>query len=95
MDFTSTNNRFKTQDLSVALYDTAGRRASVPISTYSAALFFPPGNQYEVPRTTLNTVSVPLYAFSGIDLRNLSYVGLEFDRQISGAIVMTDLMFAR
>jgi hypothetical protein len=95
LDFTSANNRFTMQDLSVALYDTAGRRASVPVSTYSAALFFPPGLQYEAPRMTLNTVSVPLSAFSGIDLRNLSHVSLEFDRQTSGAIVMTDLMFAR
>ncbi|MEW6298187.1 MAG: hypothetical protein AB1671_10660 [Thermodesulfobacteriota bacterium] len=95
LDFTTGFNRFASQDLSVVLTDAAGRQAAVPVSAYSRALFFPPGLQLEVPKVTLNTVRIPLSAFQGIDLRNIRTVRFDFNRQSSGTLMISDLMFAR
>ena len=95
LDFTTDLNPFSTQDLSVVLSDTAGRQASVPASDYSSALFFPPGQEFEVPKVTLNMVNIPLSAFQGVDLQNIRAVRLDFNRQSSGTLLISDLMFAQ
>jgi hypothetical protein len=95
LDFTTELNRFPTQDLSVVLMDAAGQQVSVPVSDYSSALFFPPGQEFEVPKVTLNTVRIPLLAFQGVDLQNIRSVRLDFDRQNSGTLLISDLMFAQ
>jgi hypothetical protein len=94
-DFSSLNNRASTQDFSLVLVDASGRQASVPASVYTKSLFLPPGRYSEVPRVTLNTVRIPLSAFQGVDLRNIRTVRFDFNKQVTGTLMFSDLMFAR
>jgi hypothetical protein len=82
------------RDLSVVLTDGAGASASARVSDFSPALFYPPGQQFAVPKVFDNTVQLPLSAFSAINLGDVRTVVLRFDRQAAGALLITDLAFA-
>jgi hypothetical protein len=82
------------QDFSVVLTDGGGSTASVPVSNVSAALYFPPGSVGPVPKVVLNTVRVPLSAFSGVNLNNIRSVQFKFDQRLQGALLITDVAFA-
>ena len=82
------------QDFSVVLTDSSGSSASVPVSNVSAALYFPPGSVGPVPKVVLNTVRVPLSAFSGVNLNNIRSVQFKFDQRLQGALLITDVAFA-
>lgn len=83
------------QDLTVTLTDRTSHSATVRVSDVSGALFYPPGTLAHVPKVFLNTVRVPLSAFTGIDLTDVASVRLDFDRTSSGALLVSDLAFAR
>ncbi len=82
-------------DFTVQLIDSSGAIASQPVSTHSNALFYQPGNTFqEVPKVVMNTVSIPLSAFTGINLSKVRKVRFLYDRLASGAVVVSDLQFA-
>lgn len=83
------------QDLTVTLTDRTNQSATVRVSDVSASLFYPPGEVAHVPKVFLNTVRVPLSAFGGINLTDIASVRLDFDRTASGALLISDLAFAR
>ena len=83
------------QDFAVTLTDGSNQSATVRVGDVSGSLFYPPGTVAHVPKVFLNTVRVPLGAFSGIDLTNVSAVRFSFDRTESGALLISDLTFAR
>jgi hypothetical protein len=82
------------QDLTVRLTDGAGATADAIVSAHSPALFYPPGLASAVPKVVLNTVRIPLTAFSGINLTDVRTVALRFNQTGSGALLMSDFAFA-
>jgi hypothetical protein len=82
------------QDFRVVLTDASGGSASVRVSDVSGALFFPPGEVLAVPKVVLNTVRVPLSAFSGVNLNNVRSVQFTFNERLQGGILVTDVAFA-
>ncbi len=101
----------QTQDFEIELRDGAGARASVLVSRYSNALFYPPGdpsriffinsyalgNSFEnpVPRLFLNTVRIPLSQFKGVDLSNITAIRFNFNQTPQGAVMISDLALAK
>lgn len=86
------------QDFHIELEDSAGGTARVLASTYSEALFYPPGDAFDTPgsrKTTLNAVDVPLDRFEGVDLQAVRAVSLVFDTTPAGTVQLTDLLFQR
>jgi hypothetical protein len=43
----------------------------------------------------LNTVRLPLSAFAGINLADVASVRFDFDRTTSGALLISDIAFAK
>ncbi|HKA56775.1 MAG TPA: hypothetical protein VKJ47_24285 [Candidatus Binatia bacterium] len=91
------------QNLSVTLTDGMGNSSTARVSDFSTALFFPPGGKFgaavivppfPVPKVLLNTVRVPLAAFSGVNLTDIRSVKFRFDQSASGALLVSDLAFA-
>jgi len=82
------------QDFRVRLTDASGDSASVRVSDFSGALFFPPGEVLAVPKVVLNTVRIPLSAFGGVNLNAVRSVQFTFDERQQGALLITDLAFA-
>jgi hypothetical protein len=82
------------QDFRVKLTDASGASASVRVSDFSSALFFPPGEVGPVPKVVLNTVRVPLTAFGGVNLNNVRSIQFTFDERLQGGVLITDVAFA-
>ena len=82
------------QDFRVVLTDAAGNWTSVRVSDVSSALFFPPGEVGPVPKVVLNTVRVPLTAFTGVNLNNVRSVQFTFNERLQGGVLITDVAFA-
>jgi hypothetical protein len=83
------------QDFRVRLTDGTGASADVLVSAFSDALFYPPGSFVaEVPKVLLNTIRLPLSAFSGVNLSDVRSVQFRFNETSSGALLITDLAFA-
>jgi hypothetical protein len=98
------------QDFRVVLTDGAGHTSSVRVGQYSDALFYPPGNWtteypgsqgygYGAAKILLNTVKIPLGAFSGIDLTDVRSIDFVFDQpnslgSVGGALLLADIAFA-
>jgi hypothetical protein len=84
------------RDFDVELTDGTGAKHVEHVSTFSQALFFPPGSSGPLPKVFLNSVRIPLsaYASASIKLTDVRNVRLMFDRSTSGAILVTDLAFA-
>jgi len=82
------------QDFRVVLTDAGGGSASVRVSDVSSALFFPPGEVAPVPKVVLNTVRIPLSAFSGVNLNAVRSVQFTFNERLQGAVLITDVAFA-
>ena len=94
------------QDMSVALTDTLNHSCSVRAGQYSNALYFPPGGQFgaavvvpprPVPKVVLNTVRIPIAAFScgGINLTSVQSVAFRFDQTSAGELLVADIMLAK
>lgn len=79
------------QDVRVVLRDAHGATASIVASAHSRALFTPPGDASA--KVVLNTVSLPLSAFAGLDFAAIAGIDLAFDQSPSGSVQVTDLMF--
>jgi hypothetical protein len=82
------------QDFRVVLTDAAGNSSSVRVSDVSGALYFPPGEVLAVPKVVLNTVRVPLSAFSGVNLNAVRSVQFTFNERLQGGVLVTDVAFA-
>ncbi len=73
------------------LSDAGGAEASVAMADWSDALVSPSGTLYPLlPKKVLHTVRVPLSAFEGVDLTQLSTIALGVDRGTT-ALVVSDL----
>jgi hypothetical protein len=96
VNFEDARNPRAAQDFSVTLTDGVGISATTVVSGASAALYFPPGGPAVVPlpKTVLNSVRVPLARFPGVDLTNVQSITFNFDRTVSGALLISDLQFA-
>lgn len=95
----------QSQDFSVVLTDFLNRSATVRVGSQSRALYYPPGDTpgiadppgieiVIVPRIVLNTIRLPLSAFSGVDLRRVKSVRFVFDRKPQGSLLVSDIAFA-
>jgi hypothetical protein len=82
------------QNFRVVLTDASGASSSVRVSDVSAALYFPPGSVGPVPKVVLNTVRMPLTAFSGVNLNSVRSVQFVFDDRFQGGLLITDVAFA-
>ncbi|HEY0406004.1 MAG TPA: hypothetical protein VGC89_09775 [Pyrinomonadaceae bacterium] len=82
------------QNFSIALTDGAGTTSVIRVSDFSNALFFPPGSVASVPKIFLNTVRIPLSAFTGVNLADIRSVQFRFDQLAQGALQISDLAFA-
>ena len=95
------------QDLSVTLIDVSGHRCTTRVSQSSGVLFFPPGGQFgaevvvppkPVPKVFLNTARIPISAFScggPFDATRVQSIEFRFDQTASGALLISDIAFAR
>ena len=82
-------------DFSVVLEDGTGATSSLQVTSYSDALYFPPGGTgTTVPRTMHNTIKIPIADFTGIDLTNVTNVRFVFDESAAGAILISDLIIS-
>jgi hypothetical protein len=95
LDFLDKRNDGRSGDFSVRLVDTEGKTSAARISQFPSALIFPPGRSVNVPKVVLSTVRVPLSAFKTVDLKKVKSVELAFDASPAGAILLSDLAFAR
>jgi hypothetical protein len=96
VNFEDARNPFAmAQDLSMRLTDGFGGSATVRVGQFSDALFYPPGTQSAVPKVLHNAVRLPLSAWTGVNLANISEVALLFDQRSSGALLISDLHFYR
>jgi hypothetical protein len=82
------------QDFSMVLTDRAGNSASVLVSDNSNALYYPPGQLGAVPKVVLNTIRIRLAQFIDVDLTQVQSVRLDFNQRDTGALLLTDLIFA-
>jgi subtilase family serine protease len=64
------------------------------VSSFSGALFFPPGAASAVPKVLLHTIRMPLTAFGGVNLTDIRSVQFRFNQTASGALLISDLAFA-
>jgi hypothetical protein len=83
------------QDLTITLTDRDGYAVTRNVSALSRSLFYPPGRVVHVPKVFLNTVRLPLSAFGGIDLTDVASVRFNFNQTASGALLISDIAFAR
>ncbi len=68
-------------DFSIEIEDEDGETQSVAVSDYSRALFIPRGSTAKVtPKILLNTVRIPLSAYTEIDLTKIEVVRFKYDR---------------
>ncbi len=91
LNFTDGRNFTAYDDFDVQLTDSAGKSASTPVSAWSKALSYPPGKIARLPKVGLAGVRIPLAAFQGVDLSRIVSVKYVFDRQATGAILLTGL----
>jgi hypothetical protein len=82
-------------DVTVTLTDGTGASGSAVVGAHSGALFYPPGAVDPVPKLFLNTVRLPLSAFLVVDLGDVRQVTFRFDQGGGGALVISDIAFAR
>ncbi len=78
-------------DFSIRLVDPEGRTSSVRAQTQSKALYYPPGTQKKA--VVMNTLSVPLSSFTGIDLRNITSIDIMMNQSTAtaGDLLVSDM----
>ncbi len=91
LNFTDRRNNVALDDFDVQLTDSTGKTAVTPVSDWSKALAYPPGKIARIPKVEMNGVRIPLTAFNGVDLTKIVSVKFIFDRQPTGAILLTGL----
>lgn len=80
-------------DLNVILTDGSGAKKAVKVSDWSDALFAQPTAGSGLPKLVHNTVRIPLTAFTGVDLTDVSKITFKHNVKSSGAVLTTDLAF--
>ena len=90
----SRNSANAAQNFTVLLTDGAGNTSGALVGNHSAALFYPPGSVGPVPKVLLNTVRIPVSAFSGVNLSDIRSVQFRFDQNLTGALLISDVAFA-
>ncbi|HYO63101.1 MAG TPA: hypothetical protein VER08_05530 [Pyrinomonadaceae bacterium] len=95
VNFADTRNaQNAAQNFTVRLTDGAGNVSGALVANHSAALFYPPGSVGPVPKVILNTVRIPVSAFSGVNLSDIRSVQFRFDQNLTGALLVSDVAFA-
>ena len=87
-------NNALSENFSVALTDAEGKTVEVPVSNYTNWLFYPPGKVSPLPKLINQGIRIPLSAFVGIDLTQVTSVKFNFDKTPSGGLTITSLAFA-
>lgn len=91
------------QDFTVRLNDHSGGSASLRVSDVYGSrpypLYYPPGgisppHAVPVPHIILNTIRMPLSGFIGVNLGDIQSVEFRFDQRDSGALLISDIVFA-
>ena len=80
-----------TQNFDVTLIDATGKRVSTRAASWSTALQPSIGNQFR--HIVLNGIRIPLSAFAGIDLKQVTAVEFGFGSPALGSIQLADVMF--
>jgi hypothetical protein len=80
-------------NFNVVLEDGSGAKKAVKVSKWSDALFAQQATGSGIPKSVLNTVRIPLRAFNGVDLTDVSKITFKHDVKGQGAVVTTDLAF--
>jgi hypothetical protein len=97
VDFSDTvrNPPTQAQDFSVVLTDGAGATASVKVSDWSTALYYPPGQVLPLPKLLLNGVRIPLGAFltadRNLDLSDIRSIRFAFNQRPAGNLVFSNI----
>ena len=79
----------------VELTDGSTNTSSLQVSSYSDALFFPPGSYGSyLPRSFHNTIKIPLSDFSGVDMTDIRYIRFLFNESTNGAILVSDILLS-
>ena len=82
-------------DFTVQLIDSEGVVSNAVISHFSNSLFFQQGIEPgDLPKVLLNTISLPLTAFTGVNKQKLRFVKFLFNKNASGSFVFSDLAFS-
>lgn len=82
-------------DFRVELEDGSAATASLLVSAYSDAMYFPPGNWgTTLPRTMHNTIKIPLADFSGVDITDIRKIRFTFNETAAGTILISDLLLS-
>ena len=89
----SRNPAGQASDLNVMLTDGTGGKKSVKVSAWSDALFAQPSIGSGTPKLVLNTVRIPLSAFGGVDLTDVTKITFKHNVKTAGAVLTTDLAF--
>jgi hypothetical protein len=92
VNFTDVRNS-SPPDFDVTLEDDSNQTASVPVSSSTQPIMLPPGATSPVPHMLLQTIRIPVSAFTGVNKARVRAVILTFDRASSGAIFVNDLAF--
>jgi hypothetical protein len=83
-------------DFSVQLTDANGNTAEADADASPQPIDDPPGDSVDapgiLPRETLQTIAIPVSAFTGIDASEVTKIGLVFDRTSEGSMMTSDLM---
>jgi hypothetical protein len=79
-------------DLDLTLVDGSGATASVSASAYGTALSMLPGTDRYLPKILLQQIRIPVSAFSGVDLTDVTAVRLTAPRA-DGGVLLSDLAF--
>jgi hypothetical protein len=87
-------NNALSENFSVELTDAEGHAVEVPVSNYTNWLFYPPGKVSPLPKLILQGIRIPLSAFLGIDLTQVTSIRFNFDQTSTGGLVFTALAFA-
>jgi dienelactone hydrolase len=96
------NEGMDRQAVTLTLADTGGSTASVSSRPYGDALYTPPGpadtgssRDTDQAEVTLSAIRVPLDAFTGVDLTQLSSLAIVTDQTPKGSIQVVDVMLQR
>ncbi|HEX4918763.1 MAG TPA: hypothetical protein VFV43_12755 [Limnobacter sp.] len=79
--------------IAVTLSDTHGTSKTLKVSSYSRALYLPPGDaaNTEGAKTLLNMVRLPLNAFTGLDFEHIESASIASEGLVK--VQLTDLQF--
>jgi hypothetical protein len=94
VNFDDYRNSFATQDFSAVLTDGSGHSFETPVSPWTNWLFYPPGKISPLPKLILQGVRIPLSAFVGVDLTDVTSIQFKFDQRSQGGLVFSNIQFS-